>query len=294
MERLMATNIPTTISPIHKAHSVACLNYIIQLSRPIAPAELEALQPAFDSLSDELPLHLQLTSARVDLHNGVGQAQTEKAGESCQRLAPDGQPQWALNTAESRIAAQCTDFQQWQSDWQRAKRLLDVICTPLSIIAPGIGVVALIHSILHQFVSTEDVKAYDCRSLFKEGCRFLTRQVEDSGPIWHVHQGWFEPLEVPIRGRLLHIVNIGTTIMDRKVVTSIDQGTHYQFPKPEPLGSFFGPISRQAPDTYFEDAHRRNQDLLISSLKPDVLRRIGLGLAPARANRSAQFEPSAS
>lgn len=288
MERTM-----TAFYPIHEGHSIANLTFLIQLNRSITPAEVEAIQPAIDSLDEELPVRIDLANARIEFQDGHGQTTTEKAGQTRQRLAPNGQPEWQLNACENRILVQCADYHRWHLEWERAKRFLDVVCTPLSAASPSIGIVALIHSVLDCFVFEGDPEAYDCNALFSEHCRYLTPQVDESGPIWHVHQGWIETLEVPIRGRLLQVLNLGTVTDGGRLVTNIDHGMHYQFAMPEPLSTFFGPSARRNPDRFFEDAHRRNRKLLLSSLQPSALERIGLGATSPRKRRILDLEKQA-
>jgi hypothetical protein len=242
----------------------------------MTPDEVAAMQPAIDSLDNELPVRIEVANARIDLQDGHGQAQTQRAGQVRQRLAPDGRPQWQLNASEDHLMVQCTEYHQWRSEWQRARRYLQIMCTPLAEAAPGMGVVALVHSALDRFVFNGDPDSYDHRVLFQEDCRYLTPQIVDSGAIWHIHQGWLESMEIPIRGRLLQLVNLGSVVESGRAVTSIDHGIHYQFANPEPLSVFFGPAAHRVPDTFFEDAHRRNKDLLISTLQDDALEQIGL------------------
>ena len=266
----------TAVSPLHEGHAVAGLTFLIRLSRNLTPQEVEALQPAVDALEQELPMRFEVASAMIEFQNGQGEAHTQRSGQARQRIAPNGQLQWQLNASEDRILVQCADHGDWPTAWQTARRYLEAVCVPLMEISPHVGIVALIHSVLDRFVFDEGLEIYDCEALFREDCLYLTPQARLAGPVWHVHQGWVETLEVPLRGRLLQVLNLGSVIEGGKTIANVDHGMHFQFAGSEPLSSFFGPAPRCQPDTFFEDAHRRNEELLTSCLQDEVLASIGL------------------
>lgn len=194
--------------------------------------------------------------------------------------------EWALRVEANRIAVTCSEYTKWEEISTKAKGYLRAALNKVSL--KDNPIVEIVYQCVDKFICQHKNIAFN--DLFKSDSEFLTAHItRDTPEAWHIHQGWFEPLD-SVSARMLHNLNIN---MHHKQF--VNNGTPTQLQVHEAIVShlmrvqntenleltsendLFGNDSEAGYLVYvLENAHAANKDVIKKLLSKKMLETIGL------------------
>ncbi|OGB68594.1 MAG: hypothetical protein A2486_16165 [Burkholderiales bacterium RIFOXYC12_FULL_65_23] len=265
-------------TPSQQRNAIEAAVFALQLAQPIEPPALQRINAAFDALGDELPGQ-QLGHQGISFQFGAMQQPLPVPAlhELIRFVArPNGAHLWRVQVQGATITVTCHDYTDFAAVWERAKRYLALVLTQLDA---GFLCLELVHQVLDQFnydLQPEDEPRYSLDELFRSDTPYLTAKAWRSGLLWHVYQGWFERPGDPFK--YLNQVNISnlrmddrtryTTVIDHRIVASLDGGTAFGLDNPNLL------------DGVFRKLHDSNMTMLRELLTDQKQAEIGMRVAP--------------
>lgn len=268
-----------TARPSNPDHSINEVAFVLNFSQPLSENNLLSLKQLEDQLKDTLP--------KMDLQEGAGI-----------QIMPDGKmvPQkskllslafrhfnnkdefdLALRAEGNLIAVNCLDYEDgWKQIWPKVHDFLKAAASKLISTENPIDSLALQY--IDRFIYEGQIESYKTSTIFDTDSVYLNKKVSNTGPFWHIHQGWFE-IKKDLSSRILNRLNITATLADKEHHTTIDHSGTIQFKKKivnyKTLfdESINGSI---AIDYYFNLLHDENKHILQNLLNEDRIADIKL------------------
>ena len=198
-------------SPHGDHHAVVEADLVIEISPPITHAVRTKLKENRGKWKSFLPAVVEPTTLNV--HVTPRGSRTPRSVPASVpppplefvRYKADGRIDWRLSVDGAHITINCLAYTRWRHVWKQARRLFadgsEVLPEPTVITAVALQCI----NVFSWDGPTED---YDARQLLDGSSSSVPASVLDHGPLWHLHQGWFEPHLGPPKGRVLRRMHI--------------------------------------------------------------------------------------
>ncbi len=263
------------VQPIHSKNSIEVTVFAIEFAEPFSSAAVVALMALKESMNDEYPVGSQVNSVKMrmevkkDSEELTSSSDKKVSGIVLQKLDQSRRPTWSLRAENNYIVVSCFDYQDWDSDAQKA--LSDLITAAAAVVDEKNPLTVISLQVVDRFVGPT-LEKYKLNQIFNTKSNFFPKQTAKSGPLWHVHQGWFAPAEI-FGGQYLNVLNMSTNDTPNGIITTIDHLIRFQSLPPMAAekacdGDFLGAI--------FNDLHRCNKNTINDVLNTKQLKAIGL------------------
>lgn len=266
-------------TPFAGHNAVESASFLMVFSGILGPAAVDGIIASTEILSQDLP-GLQRSEAAAP----VPGLATFTLPEMARVLTgTDGSIKWRLSAGGNTLAVQCNEYTRFDEVLAKALRYLQAALDggthPVPLQEIGFQVI-------DKFVYPPgfDRDTYRIDELFKADCPYLTPQSAKSGPLWHVHSGWFQPANTP--QPLLNQINISNVDMDvglnKQLGTTIDHRVILRLNGAMTTADFKSGAENQALslEHLFRQMHSENKAAIMRALRPEKLQQIGMG-APA-------------
>lgn len=265
--------------PAAGQNSIEAAAFVLQFARSFNLQEIEQLFALEQQLAGDLPSFQKVSSLIVTAsESSPSISQQQLAGVVLQKFQENGKPEWMLRAAGNQVVVSCHKYTAWAEVWARSRTWLLAAFKVVDSSTNGVMTTAL--QFRDRFVydgNPADGKASD---VFRTDSRFMTRQTWDSGPQWHVHQGWLVPnseSKIPAL-RVLNVVNITCAIQNNnRLEAAIDHIGEITFAAQVGLDSLTSttPTGDLCGDC-FSFLHDQNKQILRDTLSDGQLRAIGM------------------
>ncbi len=274
----MTANSVRPFTPDHSIHEVA---FVINFANPIAENVLVNFKGLSDKFISDLPkIDEQRASGFIinPREKIVSQELDEKlVSLSFKSFNSKGKATWNLRGEASILAVNCLDYSRWDDVWSRVFQYL-AIAIPV-FVSPENPIVSLALQYIDKFIYEGNPDSYKISTIFDTKSGYLNKQVNDSGPFWHLHQGWFvNRSDVPTT-RILNQLNITAALVDKEHFTTIDHNSVLQFKTHISSSKYLleREISgKKAIDFYFNHLHAENKEILSKLLNEKRIKEIKL------------------
>lgn len=272
---------PASSRPLAGRNAIEAMAFVVSFAREFDPDQVESLYDLEAVLKDELPRFTRIETTVLSIEQSMptrGQAmpvtsqQAKPAGVILQRFSAQGKADWSLRVEGSRVVATCRDYTRWHEVAPIARRYVSLALARLRSDTNGVTNLAL--QTVDRF-TYENVDDYSVHEIFREDCPYLTGNVASAGNLWHVHQGWFEAINLPgVECRALHVLNLASIVNQAGgCSTHIDHTGRIDFTGAGPL-----PVDEalRVEEAAFQAVHEVNRTIIRASLQDEKLRSIGL------------------
>jgi uncharacterized protein (TIGR04255 family) len=187
----------------------------------------------------------------------------------------DGSLSWRVLIQGNLAAVNCLDYDGWPNVWPKAKRFLSELLPLLVSTRYAVSGCQLQYiNAFHWKLARED---YNLSMLLRNDTdRIPLRLLSDvKGPLWHLHQGWFDSTDSTPHGRVLSREHLtGQEEVERGATVLIDLSKRYDFSAQfGEADGLFGPEG--VGDQVFDKLRFAIRNALRAYLRDDVLDRIG-------------------
>lgn len=273
----------TLAKPITEKNAIDAITFAVVLERHFNAHEAENLLRLENTLRDKLPSFSRMTGVSFRVENDHIAEQTPKAtGVLLQHFKPDGKPDWVLRAVDNQIAVTCHAYTRWDDIWLQADSFITEAFKAIGTDASN-NAVAFVLQVVDRFVQPNRFDEYSVADVFDARTKFLTPHAAEVGPLWHVHQGWFADLELLDRMtlRCLHVLNISTSQVAEKFITTIDHVSQLSLANTGTTIDSSSPVTQPDESAAFRNQafqrlHDENKKILRSLLNADQCTAIGL------------------
>lgn len=196
-------------TPLKGRNAIESASFFLVLNQPIDSVTTERLRLVLDQFTELPGVAPQQLGFVINFVGGLPQPVAQAGGGTMTRFASatDGTHSWRVEANGNVIQVTCGDYTNFQEVWTRAEKYMRALA---SVVSDDFGVAEVGFQIVDKFTYPTDLTddSYRMDELFRTDSPFLTRNARKSGLLWHVFQGWFEPVGGAM---MLHQVNIANT-----------------------------------------------------------------------------------
>jgi uncharacterized protein (TIGR04255 family) len=256
------------------AHAIREAVFALFLARPPGAEDLQRFIE-FGKTLKELPAMQLLQFAQFPVlpggAPGPGVA-SGLAGVAFQSFKPDGTLSWRLLVQQNQVTVNCLDYESWEAVWPRAKdylhRTVDLFADEGNLVSNGH--LQYINA-FHWRDGNETIPDF-AELLNTESDRIPRSFWQRSSREWHLQQGWFEDVSLPLPGRVLHRENLASQDeLNTGLTVMVDIMDRHDFKDPVAVGDF---VNVQI-DSVFGHMRRRLRSSLRSYVNDKVCAEIG-------------------
>ncbi len=190
--------------PINKKHSVveAVIGFVFV--KPLNPAEFVEIDKRRGLFSEQLPRVSRIDAMNINIGPVVGNNLPVPAvpgGVIFDRIRPNGEIAWRLKIEGNSVFVNCLTYEGRDDFFPYSFSLIEKFFTLAADF--NIALQSCLLQYINEFNWTASQSEYDLSLLFKSNGSLVPSAVFGHGPLWHSHQGWFEPFSEPIAGKIL-------------------------------------------------------------------------------------------
>jgi uncharacterized protein (TIGR04255 family) len=192
--------------PIHSAHSIEQVIFVVQMERPLNDAEFsivrqKALQ--FRILND-LPAIMEHQGLAFGM--GIGSL-TPMNGFTLSRIGPDGTVEKELRIERNSVTFRSLLYSRWVDTWTQVQNYFDQI-VPMFFDSNKITGVSL--NFIDKFVWSGDPEKCNIGSLLRPESKYISPNVFEAKDLWHSHTGAF----IRVDGKTKRLLNVNVDSLD--------------------------------------------------------------------------------
>ena len=211
--------------PVKGKHAIEVAVFTVTLQNGLSKHSVDALMTLKESLKEQYPVFNPVNKIEVRLEKDLVKKEIHTVcGVNLQQQDEHGKVLWALHASDNSIAVSCFDYDRWG---QISARALPNLLFVMSVIADDQNPITTIGlQYVDRFVGQADT--YKLNQVFNTKSRFFSKQTAQSGPLWHIYQGWFQEIE-GYEGKHLNVLNLSTNDTQLGLITTIDHTSRVHF-----------------------------------------------------------------
>lgn len=254
--------------PINSKNAIDAVAFVVLFNRHFTEKEDSDLLQLKEVFKDELPNFSKNTI--VTLKQELGRQPehvVKESGLKLQKFEPSGKIGWILNITEGQLIITCQSYDRWDKVWAQTDKYIKATLKLLNL--ASLSVQSCVLQYIDRF--TEESTKYNIYEVFDESTKYLTKKSIEVEKLWHVHQGWFDKKSDD--GKILNILNLGTSEDNNKIITTIDHSLQF-ISNPKPAGKFFD--DKKEYGKVFSFLHEKNKDIIKSLINQKQRKAVGL------------------
>ncbi len=272
-----------TFVPKSGKHAIAEVVFGLVLNRPFDPSQIDILVKNHHRWKEHLPRVSRGGGVQLMFGSGFPPPQIQvpmESGVSFERVNPDGTLNWRLKIEQNTIFVNCLDYTRWTEIWGMAREYLALV---VSLTGSEAHLASALLQYIDVFEWDQSVETFDINELLRVGNEYIPASMDGRGHLFHLHQGWYSPMETARRLTRVHVDGVeelefaGDPSNPNRVspIVKIDTYLQDQLNEHMPIMSAFdsGWI-----DSSFSEMHDENKNLLRAFLTNELCGRIGLNV----------------
>ena len=245
----------------------------IEATRGVAQAELSDVLPrAAEVRGGSLRIEINDSAARVPL----GTMQSDLVGFEFSKVLANGQRARVLQLANKSLSVSFMDYLSWQAARKDALHYLRAVLASLPL--DQNPVVAFSLRFIDRYTFNGDPREARADLLFKKETPHITPYTFEAGANWHCNTGWFDATSEETNDRVLHNLNVASSLVDLSSTVTINhQATRYLgFPRHSAKALLASANDSFGMVNALDSLHDQNKNILVQLLTPDMLAKIGI------------------
>lgn len=241
----------------------------VRHARDVAKAELDHVLPRLNE-------HHQVQEIKIEqglLSQSSGEPRL--MGFELSKVQPDAKPARVLRLLENMLTVNFLKYQDWNSTRLDSLGYIRLLLQSIKLTTNPIQAFSLRY--IDRYTYDGSLDEPRAEMLIQKSSDYIAPCCFEGGSLWHCHSGWIETYNS--ENRVLHQLNIGSTIVDQVSTVTIDHnGICHLNPPRQSIESLFEPTSgRQAGiENVLNRLHDTNGHILRNTLVPEMLEMIGL------------------
>jgi uncharacterized protein (TIGR04255 family) len=270
-----------SVRPFTPNHSINEVAFVISFAQVLSEDNLRRLKELEPQYTNDLPKveEIQASGFQISSENGQMEPLPNRlASVSFKKFNDKGELKWALRAEQNILVVNCLDYSGgWKDVWPRVLSYLSIAIP--TIISAENSIVSLGLQYIDKFIYEGDFDLYQSDAIFNLDSIYLNAQINASGPLWHLNQGWFSEVPSLPLIRTLNKLNITAALADKEHITTIEHNANMQFRNPfsNKKSLFDDKIAGDiAFKYYFDHLHLANKKVLSQLLNDERIKDIKL------------------
>jgi uncharacterized protein (TIGR04255 family) len=195
--------------PIHGAHAIEQVFFIVQIERPLDDAEFSKVrQTALQfKIDDELPAITELQGFTISI--GSGSPTPTQNGFMLFRTGTDGTVEKELRIERNSVMFRTLRYSRWKDVWAEAKKYFGPI---VPLFAHNNKITGISLNTIDKFVWSGTPSQYNASYLLRSGSNYLCPHIFQVNDLWHSHTGSF----IRVNDKTKRLLNINADSLDEK------------------------------------------------------------------------------
>ena len=256
--------------PIGERHAVQEVVFTVGLARHLTGVDFNKVSMNRALWKAELPNDGQVTAFGFQIGSPISNFELPTPLQF-NAFKRDGSIDWRLSINPDHIAVNCLTYTRWDEIWARALRYISSVMAVIG--DPNLSIVGGALQYIDAFNWMGPAGQVDIAELIQRGGPLVNDQIFESGPLWHLHQGFYNPPVAEVPGAILTRINIDT--LPPAPTVKIDTFLRHEYPEPRrPQAPFYekgGDL-----DVLFRKLHVMDKELMMKLLTPAATARIAL------------------
>lgn len=226
-----AVNQTANFEPIHAAHAIEQVAFVVQFDRPFDDAVFSEIRKITKQFEAELPgkMEIQSMSFAISGQPVLQSPQHAPTGLILRRMAPDGSVEAELRIERTSLTFLTTRYTRWDAIWSQATIYFNVLL-PLYITQGGARLLAVSLNYIDKFAWAGDLANCTPNSLLRQESKYISKHIFETKEFWHSHTGSFikvsnfvkrllnvnvDYVDEPVRDGLRRVISITTVLTDQ-------------------------------------------------------------------------------
>jgi len=193
-------------APIGERHAIREVVFVVQVSPAISHADRASLKSAHAQWQAHLPRLDEPPTVAFHLSSSAEEPPPPPIRPlGFFRYKADGNVDWRLLIEAESLTVNCLAYTRWQHIWTHARALFAEVS---DVLPETTGIASVTLQYVNVFSWNGPTDDYDSRLLLDGQSPCVPPSVFGHGPLWHLHQGWFRPVDDPPGGRILDRMHI--------------------------------------------------------------------------------------
>jgi len=176
--------------PIHAAHAIEQVAFILQFDRPFDDSAFSSIRIETDQFKDDLPgkIEIQGVSFAIGAQPIPIAQPHSSAGLVLRRASPDGSVEIELRVERSSLTFVTTSYTRWDAVWAQASRYFNTLL-PIYLSQARLMAVSLNYG--DKFVWNGSLDSFCPNSLINSESKYISKHILETKELWHNHTGLF-------------------------------------------------------------------------------------------------------
>lgn len=210
-----AVNQTANFEPIHAAHAIEQVAFVVQFDRPFNDAIFSEIREISKRFEADLPGKMEIQSMSFAIGaQPVLQSPQQHAptGLILRRTAPDGSVEAELRIEQRSLTFLTTRYTRWDEIWSQATVYFNVLL-PLYITQAGARLLAVSLNYIDKFAWNGNLANCTPNSLLRPESKYICKHIFETKDFWHSHTGSF----IRVNNFTKRLLNINVDYIDELV-----------------------------------------------------------------------------
>lgn len=266
--------------PIGERHAIQNVTFTLVFDEEFTETDIGRISQGASSWNSFLPKQERAQFIQMvfgEQPAGAPPPPPPPVGIQYSRMNADGTNGWQLSFNQNQISVHCSTYTRWETVWGSAKSVLQ---DALKIISnESRNLLHLNLQIIDVFEWNANPADMSANQLFQTDGDFFPKTVDDFGPYWHLHNGYFQKGDFDTDGplsdaRTLNRVHIDTNNQNGRSSIIINHALRTDISIPTLVVSETSETDYL--DVVFSKLHSLNKQALVGLLTKDMQARIQL------------------
>lgn len=265
-----------TFRPIHEAHSIEQVVFVLQFDRPLEDGAFKQVSDISATFSEHLPAVSEIQRFAIAFGAPGSPPPPIQGGMSYRKFAPNGILDTELRVDRGSITYITSSYTRWNPTWEKAKYFINQL---LTIYIKHARVANISLNYTDKYVWLGDSAAFKPDLLIDSSSKLVSHNIFSIEDFWHSHTGAFyktsdsikrllnfniDALDEPIQGRIHRVISLTTVITDM-----LDQPNYVTL-------DYDSENLLDIVDTSMQSMHNFSKEILKGTLTQEFQKRIGL------------------
>jgi uncharacterized protein (TIGR04255 family) len=194
-------------NPIHEAHAIEQVLFMVQVERPLNDDELTKVRQAALKFktNDELPAITELQGFTISI--GGGSPAPIPNGFMLYKTWTDGTVEKELRVERNSVTFRTLHYTRWIDEWGQAKKYFESI---IPLFSENNRITGISLNYIDKFVWPGKIEECNANYLLRPNSNYLCPHIFNAQDLWHSHTGAF----IRVDNRTKRLLNVNADFLD--------------------------------------------------------------------------------
>lgn len=204
-----ALNNNRQFKPIHDAHAIEQVVFVLQFDHPLDDAKYSEVRKAAEQFKPELPWEIETQGFAFIIGLAPATQAVPSTGFMFRKAELDGTVTNELRVDRASVTFKTTLYSRWDAVWSQASKYFNVL---IPIYAAQARISGISINYVDKFEWPGDLAACKPSLLLRAQSKYLCPHVFDAEDLWHSHTGAF----IRVDDNTKRLLNVNVDYLDEK------------------------------------------------------------------------------